>query len=176
MRYERTPRLSAAVDTDALVIHMRTGFGVPDTDPVVLAECQRLADVAAMEVEAYCEISLTTQTITAWTQAEGGTVISLPVGPLNLAGSVTVNGSPFTGTIEGGRYPRLTLPDDTSGAIEISYQAGYGDTPNDIPADLQLAVMDQAGRMYDLRGAGEGAQGLSLSAARICARYRKVAV
>ncbi|MBU3028959.1 hypothetical protein [Paracoccus marinaquae] len=161
---------------DALVVHMRTGFTAADTEPTILAECQRLADAAAMEIEAYCEISLTTQTITAHTFAEAGELISLPVGPLAPGSTVTVNGTAFTGTVEGGRYPRLTLPEDMSGALTISYEAGYGTDPADVPDDLKLAVMDQASGIFDYRGDDTKRPHLTPAASRIAARYRRVAV
>ena len=78
--------------------------------------------------------------------------------------------------IDPARNPVLHLDAVDGDDLVITYPAGFGDTASSIPADLQLAIMDQAARLYDLRGAEDGVQGLSLAASRIAARYRRVAV
>jgi hypothetical protein len=46
----------------------------------------------------------------------------------------------------------------------------------DLPADIQFAIIDQAARLYDQRGADDGKPGLSLAASRITARRRGVRI
>ncbi|WP_375264020.1 hypothetical protein [Palleronia sp.] len=145
-----------------------------------------MAETAAAEIERHCELALLAQTITvtfrAWCKR-----IPLPVGPLYAAGDpLTVELIDDTGTatphpagwwIEGDRYPVLNLTTTTNAtALRIVYLAGYGLDVDSIPADLQLAISDHAARLYDLRGADDAAQGLSLAASRIAARHRRVAV
>jgi hypothetical protein len=77
--------------------------------------------------------------------------------------------------LEGGRYPVLHFTTAPGGRLRIAYQAGYGPMAGAIPADLTLAIADQATRYYAIRGDDvEAAQGLCLSASRIAARYRRV--
>jgi uncharacterized phiE125 gp8 family phage protein len=152
-------------------------------------ELQHLADAAAHEIEDHTGLALMGQIVTvtlcAWCKR-----IPLPVGPfwteglpahpvtvelLDEAGNATAH--PAGWWIEPGRYPVLNLTGAGHGtALRIRYPAGYGTTSDSIPADLQLAVADQAARLFDVRGMDEAAQGLSLAAARITARHRRVAI
>lgn len=147
-------------------------------------------DTAAAEIEAHCGLALLAQTVTVTLQAWCNR-IPLPIGPFYAEGladhPITVELVNEAGTrlahpagwwIEGGRYPVLHLTAPAHGAaIIISYPAGYGMEAGSIPADLQLAITDHAAMMYDVRGQDdEAVQGLSLAAARIAARHRKVAV
>lgn len=157
-----------------------------DHDDMALAV---MAHAAAREIEAHCGLALLAQTI-AVTQGAWCCRIPLPIGPIwtegltdhpitveliDEAGNVTPH--PAGWWIEGGRYPVLSLTASGQGQhLRISYPAGYGMDQASIPADLRLAIMDQAARSYDLRGAEDGVQGLSLAASRIAARYRRVAV
>lgn len=152
-------------------------------------ELQRLIDTATAEVEAHCGLALMGQVVTvtrrAWCKR-----IPLPVGPfwpegladhpiivelLDEAGNATPH--PAGWWIEPGRYPVLNLTGDGNGAaIRIRYPAGYGTNPGSIPADLALAVTDHATMMFDRRGDEEGPQGLSIAAARITARHRRIGI
>lgn len=171
MRYTRTPTTAMAVSLDDLLVHMRTGFDAATTDATTLMECQRLAMTAAREIEAYCDIALTRQTISLFVETDGNPV-HLPVGPLAPDARVTVNGTEITTGITGGRYPVLTLPEGITGSVAITYEAGFADTSASVPDDLQLAVMDQAAMLFDYRALGDERKhnGLSPAAARICAR------
>lgn len=61
------------------------------------------------------------------------------------------------------------------GAVDVAYLAGYGDEPAAVPADLRLAVLDQALRLYERRGDEVSVPlGLCATAARIVARHRRV--
>lgn len=184
MHINRTPLTTAApYDLDAVKLHARVDG---DHDDTALA---MMADAAAREIEAHSELALLAQTI-AVTLGAWCCRIPLPIGPIwtegltdhpitveliDEAGNVTPH--PAGWWIEGGRYPVLSLTASGQGEqLRITYPAGYGDTAGSIPADLALAIMDQATRLYDLRGAEDGVQGLSLAASRIAARYRRVAV
>lgn len=176
MRYTRVSSISLPVRIDDLVNHMRTGFTASEMDSGALMESQRLAMTATREIEHYCDIALTRQTISFSAEAEGGDVIALPVGPLAPDAVVTVNGTEITDGIEGGRYPRLTLAADITGTVAITYEAGFGDTAASVPDDLRHAVMDQALGLHDWRGDSTNRPGLTPAAARICARHRRVSL
>ena len=179
----RTPLTTAApYDLDAVKLHARVDG---DDDDASLA---LMARAAAREIEAHCGLALLAQRITV-TLSDWCCRIALPVGPfwpeglaehplmveaIDEAGNVTPH--PAGWWIEGGRYPVLHLDAVDGDDLVITYPAGFGDTAGSIPADLRLAIMDQAARSYDLRGAEDGVQGLSLAASRIAARYRRVAV
>lgn len=183
MHITRTPlSTDAPFSLDDVKLHTRVSF---DDDDAALAV---MAWAAAREIEAHCALALMSQqivvTLDRWTQR-----ISLPIGPLYAAGltanPITVEALAEDGTaslVTGfyampGRYPALVLTETVAAAgLRIVYPAGFGVTVEAIPEDLQLAIMDQAARSYDLRGAEDGKQGLSLAASRIAARYRKVAV
>ncbi|MFC3169861.1 phage head-tail connector protein [Paracoccus fontiphilus] len=168
MTYTRTPiSLADPFDLDEVKHHARVDG---DHDDMALA---RMARAAAREIEAHCELALLRQLITVTVQAEGE-AIPLPCGPAVSNAAVTVDGLALVNGLTGGRYPVLHLPDDMRGAVVVTYEAGFGDDAASIPDDLQLAIMDQATRSYDLRGSEDAAQGLSLAASRIAARHRRV--
>lgn len=167
MAYVRHPAAGDAFDLEALKLHSRVDHD-GDDDALEL-----MGRTAAAEIEAYCDIALLVQAIEIEIDADGDPV-PLPVGPLAPDAAVTINGEPVVGAVTSGRYPVLTMPGDITGAVLVTYEAGYGDAVADIPADLQFAILDHASRLYDVRGATDGRQGLSIAAARICARYRQV--
>lgn len=163
--FTRTPTLAVPVSLADAKDYLRA---LHDDDDLLI---QRLVDAAGRELEAYCEIALTRQTITINVTAEGeGDTIILPVGPLAPDAVVSVNGAPVTSGISGGRWPSVTLPVTITGPVTITYEAGFAVVPD----DLQLAVLEQAAWHYDNRGAVDVKPGLVPAAARICARYRRV--
>jgi uncharacterized phiE125 gp8 family phage protein len=180
MRYERTTTGALPVSIAALADFIRVAIDDPDLEGIARAACA--------EVEAYADLALTEQSIEATTDHWPGRVIDLPVGPLaddpdatvellELDGSTT----PITGGwwIEGGRYPRLHFTEgQPGGRLRITYTAGYGAASGHVPDALQHAVMDHAGRLYDMRACTDRHHhaGLSPHAARIVARYRRVAL
>lgn len=142
-----------------------------------------MADTAAAEIEAYCDLALLDQTITATTGDWPGQEILLPVGPVAPDATVTIELIETDGTatpvpdgfwLESGRYPRLHFTDTPGGRLRISYTAGYGTTHTDIPADITHAIYDVATRLYDMRGIDDGKATLPPAASRILARHRKV--
>jgi len=167
--YTRTPSAAVPVDLTDAKDHLRV---MHDDEDLAI---QRMVLAAAREIEAYAEIALTRQTISLVVTAEGeGDIISLPVGPLAPEAEVTVDGVPVTTGISGGRWPSITLPVGTTGAVAITFEAGFGDTAGSVPDDLALAIMEQAAFAYDSRGAVDVKPGLVPAAARIAARYRRV--
>ncbi|RXF73902.1 head-tail connector protein [Hansschlegelia zhihuaiae] len=154
---------------DALKQHARVDFEDDDASLTIMGRA------AAAEIEAHAEVALLRQQI-LWTIEAAGTSVVLPIAPLAPGAVVTVNGETVEPeAVTPGKHPVLRLPDGLTGQVTIIYEAGFGDEPEDVPGDLQLAIADQAGRLYDLRGSQDGKQGLSVAAARIAARYRRVA-
>lgn len=143
------------------------------------------ADAARAEVEAYCGLALFHQDVTAITGRWPGKALELPIGPANDPAHVTVELVEQDGTLtpitEGwtftpGRYPSLAFDAEPAGPLRITWRAGFGTDPMHLPRDLHHAVMDQALRLYDRRGDVDAPATLCPSAARICARYRRVKV
>ncbi|PAU96699.1 head-tail connector protein [Paracoccus salipaludis] len=168
MTYTRTPTLASPVSLDDAKQHVRV---LADDDDLLI---QKYVLAAAREIEAYCEIALTRQTISLTVLAEGeADIIALPVGPLASDAEVTINGVP-AGTVTGRMWPSITLPTGTTGHVVISYDAGFGDDARSVPDDLQLAIMEQAAFTYDNRGSMDVKPGLVPAAARIAARYKRV--
>lgn len=142
-----------------------------------------LGRAAVLEIEAYADLALLGQTIIT-TMDKGG---PLPVGPWWREGeaehapsvmSYAPDGS-FVPMTEGwyfekGPHPAIWFTTPLREFVTVSYPAGFGLTAAAVPADLALAVADHAARLYDMRAAEDGPQGLSVAAARICARYRRV--
>ncbi|MCA3446726.1 MAG: hypothetical protein INF93_08420 [Rhodobacter sp.] len=180
MKYTRTQISTAMpVDPDKLLTHARI-------DESMLPELLIYLDAAAREIEEYTGIALLTQTITCTTDEWPGQVIDLPVGPMAPDVTATIAAIELDGTttaitsgfwLEGGRYPRLHWPDtQPASRLRLTYTAGYGSTHNALPADLAHAVLDQAVHLFNTAGSEAGASGLGLAAARIAARYRRVAL
>ena len=170
-----------------LAAHLR----IDEADPIQMGEAIRMARAATRELEQHGSLALITQTVRVtlgeWPEGKG---LRLPIAPVALSSdcTFTVDGQAFTGfRLHGGLRPTLwvvnrpvivsEIEDTPSEGIVIEYPAGFGDTAEDVPADLRLAVLDQAAAFFDCRGAGDGkTQHLSPHAARIAARYRRVAL
>lgn len=184
MRYTRNAiSTNDPFDLNALKLHVRVDAD-DDED-----ELRMLAHAAAYEIEAYCDIALLSQLIfvafDTW-----GDVVELPVGPFYAQGAeahpVTImtrdeagniTDHPGAGWMTTGRYPRLHLTEKLEGkTLLVEYPAGFGETVEAIPADLQLAIYEQTARAYDVRGDEDTKHPLAPATARICARHRKVRV
>ncbi len=174
----RTP-LSAAppFDLAELKLHLRVDDSEED------AAIALIGQAAAAELEHFAQLALLAQTIRVTIfEPERSSWLSLPVGPVldGATASVTLDGEPFEGfELTGGTRPVLAWKasyfDLTPGRIAVAYEAGFGLSPEDIPRDLALAVMDQAGVLFDNRGAGDPKSFTSSPhMARIGARYRGV--
>lgn len=181
MKFERKDHISTLpISTAMMLNHLRIGSELEE-------EAEPLVHAAAMEIEAYCDLALLTQTIVATQEnkmAAACGIFQLPVGPVFDGGiqsiEIIIDGEPvpYAGEyiLTAGRYPELRLKTQRSCPTRITYTAGYGVNDTELPPDLALAIADQAAQLFDRRGADSGRQGLSLAASRICARYRKVTV
>ena len=184
MSHIRTP-ISLNDPFSLLEVKLRARVDHPYDD----TDLEMAAHTAAAEIEARTGLALLASQITVTLDAWGDR-IPLPVGPFFMAG---LAGHPLTVQlrddegnltphpagwwVEPGRSPVLNLTSKGTGAaILITYPAGFGLALVDIPADLRLAINDEATRLYDLRGASEAPQGLSLAAARVVGRYARVRV
>ncbi len=176
-----------AFGLEELALHLRVDL----SDPAALTEAPYMARAAVRELELHSNLAILTQTVRVtlddW---PAGKSFPLPVGPVlpGTACTITADGEPFTGfRMQPGLRPVLWLTsappigslveDMPSEGIVIEYEAGFGPTAQQVPEDLRLAILDQAAAFYDCRGAGDGkTQHLSPHAARIAARYRRVAL
>lgn len=175
---ERTPiAMGDTVGSSELQEHMRL-----DADLVDGAVAYVKA--ASAEVEAYCNIALLDQTVTALSDTFPDTSLALPVGPVAADATITVELQETDGTytavtdgwfLQAGLFPKLHFASTPGGRMRVTYPAGYGDTSTDIPADLRLAICDLSARLYDYRASDKTAT-MPAATARICARYRKVKV
>jgi len=149
-------------------------------------EAMRYAQAAAREIEDHARVALLTQDIVAEADADeaAGLVLVLPVTPIYTATlSVTVEtltpdrtAEAFTDFALANTWPlAVHLDYDPEKPVRITYRAGHGE-PEDVPADLRHAVLDQALRLYDMRGDRDAPATLAPSAARISARYRRVSL
>lgn len=142
----------------------------------------RMFIAATLEAEDYGQLALFPQTVRvtldAWPR---GHSFRLPIGPLLDwdSVSVTADGQPFEdfNTMTGARPELRLTAARPCGQIVIEYASGYEYQRHKIPADLAIAVMDQALAFYDARGPGDPkVQALSPHFSRIVGRYRGVRV
>ncbi|MCA1777577.1 MAG: hypothetical protein LC676_18795 [Loktanella sp.] len=174
--------------TPIAVVDPVTGYDLEDhlrIEATEVSSAMRFATAAASEVESYCDLALLSQTIVALSDTWPGTVLSLPIGPVDADATPTVEQVELDGsttaittgwTLQHGRFPTITFDTTPAGPIRVTYVAGYGADEQALPRDLSLAILDQALRLYDLRGDVDQTPRLSPSTARICARYRRVSV
>lgn len=183
---ERT-RISTAdpVDHQALADHMRIDDGE-------VVHAMRYARSAADEIEQYANLALLTQEIVA-TFAPNDAAHILPclarpslmplVGPVDAATIPTVELIEADGSatamatgwrLQPGRFPELIFETAPTQTVRVTYTAGFGADNDAIPHDLTHAILDQALRLYDLRGDMDKPATLAPSTARIAARYRRL--
>lgn len=171
-----TPPASAyATLAQIACVHVR----VDDGDSEM--EVERHYRAAAAELEAFAQLALINQsvrvTLECWPRS---LVFPLPIAPVLDPLSVTVSAdgedvSAFA--VITGQRPAIRMEARPAGVVVIEYEAGFGETAEDIPADLAAAIADQAAALFDFRGAGDGkSNGMSPHMARIAARYRRVAI
>ena len=165
-----------AVDVADAAEHARV-WEADETDALAA-----LALTATLELEAQASLALLTRTVelrlTGW-PASGK--IRLPIGPVQdgATATVTANGEPVIGAeLLPGRHGELRLEAETAALLSeaeivITYPAGYGATPGDVPADLRHAILDQVAALYDARGAADPRRMTAAPAfLRIAARHR----
>ena len=175
---DRTPIATGDTVTPAtLQEHMRL-------DADLVAGSTAYVEAAAVEIEAYCDIALLTQTITALSDPWPANILTLPIGPVAPDTTVTVELVEVDGTltpvtsgwhVQAGLYPQLYLTNTPGGRLRVTYQAGYGATADTIPRDLTMAICDLAAHLYDHRASDKAAT-MPAATARICARYRRVRI
>lgn len=172
----RTPIATAdPVSTEDLADHLRI-------ETVEAQDAMRYAAAAAREIEDHARLALLTQTIVA--EADAAQVLTLPIGPVQEDETITVELVNPDGTLEtisgwglvAGWQTAVVLDETPERRVRVTYRAGYGSDPADIPADLRHAILDQALRLFDVRGDRDAPATLAPSAARISARYRRVSL
>jgi uncharacterized phiE125 gp8 family phage protein len=81
----------------------------------------------------------------------------LPVFPIQSIVTIeTADGGDVTalfGAVAGDIYPAVPLTGEWPGPVTLTVTAGYGDDPDDVPADLRLAVLLGVSAMVDNKGA-----------------------
>lgn len=165
-----------AVDVADAAEHARV-WEADETDALAA-----LALTATLELEAQASLALLTRDVelrlTGW-PASGA--IWLPIGPVQdgATATVTANGEPVIGAeLLPGRQGELRLEPEmaallAAAEIVVTYPAGYGATPADVPADLRHAVLDQVAHLYDARGAVDARRAMAAPAfLRVAARHR----
>lgn len=162
---------------------VRSALRLEPDESELVAEANRIALAAAMDVEGFAQIALLTQSIRVTIfEPRQEYATRLPIGPVaqDHVPTVTIDGEPFTAfEVEGGNraYLRWLAPyyELTPSRMVITYTAGFGDTAQHIPSDLAQAVLDQVALLFDGRSPVD-AKHLTSSPhmARIGARYRGV--
>lgn len=139
----------------------------------------RMIDAVARDVEEYAQIALLDQTIRILLPRWPRGHVRLPIVPIldrdNI--SVTINTQPWADVLLGGGLRPLLMicGNPPPGVVVIEYRAGFGALPENIPADILQAMIDQVATYYDARGAfNEKKIGLSPHFLRILGRYRGV--
>lgn len=178
MRYTRTPLTNEKpFDLAKLLAYLRLD-GLEEADTVA-----NLGHVAAAEIEAYCDIALLHQTITATTDQWPRETILLPCGPLAESVPVQVSVIELDGTltpvttgwwVEGGLSPRIHFNSTPGAPLRLVYCAGFGEDAESVPQILAHALHDHALRLFDRRGDEDLKPGLSAAASRILARFKRV--
>jgi uncharacterized phiE125 gp8 family phage protein len=82
----------------------------------------------------------------------------LPVFPIQSVDAIEIVGSGadalgLFGDLAGTSYPALPLVGDWPGAVALTVTAGFGLDPDDVPADMRLAVLLGITAMIENRGA-----------------------
>jgi hypothetical protein len=145
----------------------------------------KIIGTATQELEQFAQVALLLQTVSVtYLSPSPDPVLRLPIGPSfgDQPPSVELDGVAFTSFdfIAGLRpHIRWHAPyhDLAPSMVKIEYEAGFGSSKADIPADLAQALMDQAALHYDGRSPMD-TRSLTMSPhlARIGARYRGVSL
>jgi uncharacterized phiE125 gp8 family phage protein len=122
-----------------------------------------LVTVATSYAENVMGCSLLTRTVTATYFACEH--LWLPRGPVQSITSVSVNQTPAVEAVDPSAYsleqygtaPMLRynnghrMPYAAPATMTVVYQAGYGDEPSDVPADITQAILCMVGLMFENR-------------------------
>lgn len=143
---------------------------------------QLIARAAASELEQFAQIALLMQTVRLTIfDPLSEQYLRLPIGPVADDGTptVTIDGVAFTDFLfVAGNRPVIrwgdTFFDLLPTRMTVEYQAGFGESHDQIPADLYQAALDQAALLFDARSPSDMKSHTSPHMARIGARYRGV--
>jgi uncharacterized phiE125 gp8 family phage protein len=180
---------SVALPIAAFRDHLRLGSGfVDDTTQDGLLEAYLRAAIAAVEGRV-SKVLLTRNFVLSLARWRDGYAQALPVAPVRaITGMTTIGLDLIPVTVDTNRYhlevdahrPRLVangalLPNiPTGGAVEIAFEAGFGGTWAEVPADLAQAVFLLGAKYYEHR-AGEGADAeLPFGVMALIERWRSV--
>lgn len=146
--------------------------------PLDHADAARCARAAAAEAESRFGLALLRQAVVehhdAW--PEGGR-FRLAVSPVQTFAGVTIlfGEDPFATFTVTGYAPAIIRPigPPWPGPFAVHYTAGFGDTAHTLPADIRMAIADQAALLFDQRGGGDPkAPALAPAFVRAGARWR----
>ncbi len=162
---------------------------VDETDEDVLIEA--LIAAATSRIEFECDLALITQQWSLYRDRWPGCgILEIPLHPVQAVeeiriltpeGLITVDPALYETDLSGRPARVLALPDfpeETDGlnVVEVRIRAGFGDAPEDVPADLRQAVLLVVAHWFENReGAdGRGGAGLPAGARRLMASWRRV--
>ncbi len=162
-------KLIDAVDALPLTVaEVKLYLRVSNTADDALIE--ELIETASLCCESYTRRVLITKTFRTYRDCWLRPYIELRKSPLQSIESVkyydtenvlqTLDASNYYTTDEPDYYSKILYTQDATlpslykrlQAIEIEFKAGYGDTADDIPADLKLAMKQHIAMMYENRG------------------------
>jgi len=191
--FERSTPATQVVTTAEAKAHLRQDLSVDD-DLI-----NGMITAATGEVEAYAQIALIEQAVTAsYDGPFSAGRIRLPVGPVASGSSATVTAIAGDGTetvlasaayslrtgkaaavwlLKGVELP--TALNDPATVLTIDYSAGFGANEAAVPADLKQAVLDQVAMLYQHRATWRMMRqtpSMSAHAVRIAQRYRRSSV
>ncbi len=162
---------------------------VDGTDEDVLIEA--LIAAATSRIEFECDLALITQQWSLYRDRWPGCgILEIPLHPvqaveeiriLTAEGLVTAD-SAFYETDLSGRPARLRalpgFPREAEGlnVLEVRIRAGFGDAPEDVPADLRQAILLVVAHWFENREGLDGRKGTGLpaEARRLMAPWRRV--
>lgn len=192
MLIEQTSVPAAALPVAEFKDHLRLGTGFADGDiQNAVLEAYLRASLAAIEARTGKAL-LSRQfiwSLTAWREAD---VQALPLAPVGSIVAVNVIDASGVGTaadatsyrlVQDMHRPKLQavgacLPAIPSGgSVEITFEAGFGATWADMPADIAQAVMLLAAQYYEHRGESKfPGEGLSAGVQALIERYRNLRI
>ncbi|WP_185962166.1 head-tail connector protein [Palleronia caenipelagi] len=162
---EEIPLASALLPLAELRSHLRLGTGFAD-DAVQNPVLEQILRAALARVEQKTGKSVLTRRFVAmFGETDGCGAMVLPRAPVGAVVAVTRIGAdgarselaPSTVRLEDDPHrPRLhgvSIP--SGGVVEVIFDAGYGASWADVPADLAQAVLSLAGAAYEDRSATE---------------------
>lgn len=189
MLVEQTTVPTAALPVAQFKDHLRLGTGFAD-DGVQDAVLEAYLRSAIAAIEARTSKALLTRsftwTLTAWRDLAAQ---ALPLGPVTaITGLSIVDRLGAEEVVDSAKFvlepdlhrPRLAstgyaLPViPVGGTAVIAFDAGFGATWDELPADLRQAVMLLAALYYENRGTHAGEAPMPMGVTSLVARYRPV--